>query len=62
MKMGSRLQGSELGVMERVVMANKKRKLKLVEWGFEGRINGRRKNILHVNHDGNGDKLGVTRP
>jgi hypothetical protein len=40
--------------MERVVMAKKKRKLKLVEWGFEGRMNYRRRNILHVNHDKNG--------
>jgi hypothetical protein len=62
MKMGSRLQRGELGVTERVVMAEKRRKLKLVEWGFEGRINGRRKNILHVSHDKNGDKLRITRP
>jgi hypothetical protein len=48
--------------MERVVMAKKKRKLKLVEWGFEGRMNDRRRNILHVNHDKNGDKRRVTRP
>jgi hypothetical protein len=44
------------------VMAKKKRKLKLVEWGFEGRMNERRKNILHVNHDKNEYKWKATRP
>jgi hypothetical protein len=47
--------------MERVVMDKKKRKLKLVEWGFAGRMSERRTNILHVNHNKNGDKRRLTR-
>lgn len=52
----------KMGVKERVVMAKKKIQLKLAEWGFEGRMNGRTRNILHVNHDKNGDKRRVTPP
>jgi hypothetical protein len=42
-------------------MDEKKRKVKLVEWSFEGQRNERRRNIVIVNHGKTGDKLKVTR-